>query len=72
MSTYLTVIGAYGRDYTSKKEVMADWDAGKDFQIDDMSSRWDGSMINKEQQTADMVINVRYKNKRQVCPIRKK
>ena len=27
----MTVIPAYGRDYKSKKAVLADWRAGKDF-----------------------------------------
>ena len=29
----LTVQGAYGRSYTSKKAALADWDTGKDFKI---------------------------------------
>ncbi len=28
----LTVIPAYGRDYASKEEVLADWNADKDFE----------------------------------------
>lgn len=28
---FLSVIPAYGRDYKSKKELLADWNAGKDF-----------------------------------------
>ena len=28
----MTVLPAYGRDYKSKKAVLADWHAGKDFQ----------------------------------------
>jgi len=27
----MTLTPAYGRDYKSKKEVLADWEAGKDF-----------------------------------------
>lgn len=27
----LTLVPAYGRDYKSKKALMADWEAGKDF-----------------------------------------
>lgn len=42
---YLVAVPAYGRDYKSKKAVMADWNAGKDFQIRD----YRGDMyINKE------------------------
>ena len=57
---YLTVVPSYGRDYTSAKAVKADWDAGKDFTISDMSSRWDGSQINNADHPAGTVINIRY------------
>ena len=36
------VIPAYGRDYSTAAEVLADWNGGKDFIISDMSNRWDG------------------------------
>jgi len=32
----ITISPAYGRDYTSKANVLADWDANKDFIIQDM------------------------------------
>lgn len=38
----ITVTPAYGRDYKSAKAAKADWKAGKDFIIDDLSSRYDG------------------------------
>jgi hypothetical protein len=44
----MTLTPAYGRDYKSKKAVQADWDAGKDFIVCDMSSPWDGKPANKE------------------------
>ena len=47
MST-LTVIPAYGRDYKSKKAVIDDWEANKDFKINDIMSRWDGASVNKK------------------------
>ena len=31
--TTATLLPAYGRDYTSRKAVLADWEAGKDFQM---------------------------------------
>jgi len=40
---YLTIVPAYGRDYDSEREAIADWLNGKDFRICDISSRWDGS-----------------------------
>jgi hypothetical protein len=33
-STTLCLIPAYGRKYTSREAMRADWDAGKDFKID--------------------------------------
>ena len=33
MQRQITLIGAYGRDYKSKKALIEDWEAGKDFQI---------------------------------------
>lgn len=35
----LTLVPAYGRDYKSKKALMADWEAGKDF----LAYSFDGS-----------------------------
>jgi len=43
----LQLVPAYGRDYKSGKAVKADFDAGKDFVIADVSSRWDGKPTNK-------------------------
>jgi hypothetical protein len=57
---YLTVVPAYGRDYKSAKAVRADWDAGKDFQINDMSSRDDGRYVNKADKPADVTLQVRF------------
>lgn len=33
MESYLTVRGAYGRDYTSKAKALAAWNSNLDFQI---------------------------------------
>jgi len=43
----MTLTPAYGRDYKSKKAVLADWEAGKDFIIADIMSKWDGKPANK-------------------------
>jgi len=32
----LTLSGAYGRKYDSPEKALADWDAGKDFRINEM------------------------------------
>jgi hypothetical protein len=60
MTTYLTVVPAYGRDYKSAKAVKADWEAGKDFRVNDMSSQWDGSYVNKDDKPDDVTLSVRY------------
>lgn len=69
---YLTVVPAYGRDYKSKKEVQAAWDAGQDFQIQDMSSPHNGRYINKQDATKGMTLNVRYKGLREIHVIKVK
>ena len=56
----LTVIPAYGLDYKSKAEVQADWDANKDFQIQDISCPWNGSYINKDQMQKGDKFSIRY------------
>jgi hypothetical protein len=57
---YLTVVPAYGRDYKSAKAVKDDWEAGKDFRIQDISSRYDGSYINKAGKPAGVILSIRY------------
>ena len=52
---YQSAVPAYGRDYKSKKAVLADWEAGKDFQCQPQ-----GSYINKDDKPANMTLNVRY------------
>ncbi len=42
-----TLTPAYGRDYKSKRAVLADWNAGKDFVYNDVRSPWDGKYANK-------------------------
>ncbi len=67
---YLTLTPAYGRDYKNKKDILADWNAGKDFVVADIGS---GGYINKEDAEKDSTIrsvNIRYKNLTQVCVIK--
>jgi len=69
----MTLVPAYGRDYTSAKAVKADWDAGKDFIIRDISSRYDGSYINKQDAERDMKgqsLTFRYKRLAQIVVIK--
>lgn len=49
----LTLIPAYGRDYTSARKVKEDWDAGKDFLISDFFNPYDGKPMNKEDAECD-------------------
>lgn len=57
MPRYIEVVPAYDRDYTSKAAVQADWDSGKDFATQDLFVR---GMLNCDDATDEMVVNVRY------------
>lgn len=67
MARYVTAVPAYGRDYKSGKAVQEDWDAGKDFLIQDLMLH---GYINKGDKPADVVLNIRYKNLTMVKVIR--
>lgn len=69
VTKYLNVTPAYGRDYKTAKAVKADWEAGKDFVITDVFSKWDGSYVNKDDAEAGTVIMVRYNNLRSITRI---
>ena len=60
MQQTLEVVPAYGRDYKSQKEVLADWENNLDFQI--VSVQEYGRYINKQDadRTPDLNILVRY------------
>lgn len=45
----LTVVPAYGRDYTTQAAVAADWKAHKDFLIQDVSSPHNVRYVNDQQ-----------------------
>jgi len=67
----LTVTPAYGSDYKSKKEVIAAWEAGKDFIIRNAFSPDDGRYINKQDaDKARIDVMVRYKREAQICIIK--
>lgn len=67
----MILIPAYGRDYTSEKAVKADWDANKDFTINDISSGYDGRKINK-QDAPKGSYSIRYNKLTKVCIIKVK
>ena len=60
----ITLIPAYGRDYTSKKAALADFDAGKDFLICDMSNPWDGKYCSIRD-LSGYSVTIRYKKRTQ-------
>jgi uncharacterized protein YdaU (DUF1376 family) len=47
-TTRVTVIPAYGRDYTSVAKVAEDYHADKDFIVQDFFSGQDGRAVNKQ------------------------
>ena len=57
----ITLVPAYGRDYKSGKAVQEDWDAGKDFVINDMSHKDDGRYINKNDAKKGEKFQIRFK-----------
>ena len=64
---YLTLIPAYGRDYNSKAQVMADWKAGKDFLVQDVTG---SGYVSKNDAPKGVTLNVRYKKLTQICVIK--
>lgn len=68
----LRTVPSPGRVYTSKAAVWNDWIANKDFIVADMSSRWDGKPVNKQDaDRSDLAcVIVRYgKRLEKVCSI---
>lgn len=65
------LVPAYGRDYKSQAAVLADFNAGKDFKIADISSPYDGAYVNKEQIVKDGIkrVTIRYKQLRSVMSV---
>lgn len=68
----MTLIPAYGRDYRTKAQVQADWDADRDFQC--VGSGAMGAYINRSGAVAAglVTVSVRYAQNRKVCQIRVK
>ena len=68
----MTLVPAYGRDYKSKKALLEDWQAGKDFQIADMFSGSDGQTINLQDALTEglKTVNIRYKRLTQIAVVK--
>ncbi len=60
---HLTLAPAYGRDYKSKAEVLADFEANRDFVLLSFSGE---TYINKEQISPGQSVNFRYGKMRKV------
>lgn len=65
------LVPAYGRDYKNQTAVLADFNAGKDFKIADISSPYDGAYVNKEQIVKNGIkrVTIRYKQLRSVMSV---
>ncbi len=57
----MTAVPAFGRDYKTKKEVLAAWAEGKDFIVRDMFNAWDGRLFNKDSLEKGTRVGIRYK-----------
>lgn len=70
---YIDLVPAYSRDYKSKKELLADWEANKDFQIVSVNHPDYGRYVNKQSELpSGTVLNVRYKRLTQIAVIKVK
>ena len=72
MTRYVTVTPAYGRDYKSAKAAKADFNANKDFILQDIMSPWDGKYAAKDDliHGGDYdVVNIRYKRNTMVTSV---
>jgi hypothetical protein len=58
MPRYVTVIPAYGRDYTEEADALADWNAEKDFLIQDFELP--SQYINRQQVPRGWEISIRF------------
>jgi tRNA A37 threonylcarbamoyladenosine synthetase subunit TsaC/SUA5/YrdC len=56
-----TLTPAYGNDYTSAKEIKAAFEAGQDFILRDITSRWNGLPTNISDWEKGQEIVLRYK-----------
>ena len=63
---YVTVSGAYGRDYKSAKAAKKDWKDGKDFII--RSVHVSGTYISNRD-CKNTTVNIRFWNDRKICVV---
>jgi hypothetical protein len=66
-----TLTPAYGRDYRSKKAAIDDFEANKDFILNDITDQYDGKPCNK----SDLIkagikqVMIRYKKLTMITPV---
>jgi len=60
---------AYGRDYENASDVFADWVAGKDFVLRDVTSRWDGKYCSEVEFHGGERHQLRYNKKEEVLVV---
>ena len=63
---FLTLVPASGRDYKKKEAVQKDWDENLDFQICDISSRYDGKYIDKQDAPVGSTMKIRFNRRTKV------
>ncbi len=68
----MTIIPAYGRDYDTKAQVLAAWNAGQDFVLADIFDSDDGRKINLQdaRKAGLRVVNCRYKGLTKIAVIK--
>ncbi len=64
---WLTAVPAYGRDYRTKAEVLAAWNAGRDFRI--TAPHAGGTYVNKDDLPPNVILVVRYYGTNRECLI---
>ena len=70
MTKRINLVPAYGRDYRSRKAIIADLQKNMDFSIRDISCPWDGKVANLRDLTGSYdTITVRYSKLTKVCSI---
>ncbi len=65
-SVFTCVSPAYGRDYKSAKAAQQDWNDGKDFIQQDITSQWDGKPCSCRDFLKDVTIEIRYSKRTKV------
>lgn len=65
----MTLLPAFGRDYTTAKAAKADFLANKDFIVADFFNPYDGKPVNREQLTGQTV-TLRFHSKRKTTTVK--